>query len=444
MRRMLRHALLTPLLTPLLAVLLASAGSASAAAALPLRTLVAELPATELPPEPPTVVLPETPHTMEPDLYLEAMQAISEGRHSDAGSTLARMIAQGPRNAGEWLDLAMLQCALGHASEAEELFKSIETRFDPPKGLRDIIEQQRAQGCDNWKRQHQWAMTMARGYDQNVNQGASNPLYQIGGAGEPLQLAPEYLPHADRYAVLSADYMADLNQNGDLGYFQLHARHNDRESRYNTISVFAGADHPWRWQRWRLRASGMLGALTLGGQLYQSQTQVQLRVTPPLALPESLELSVMSGLTHLNYRTLSNFDANTSELRAMLAYRHPQRQAQLSLGYLNDHAVAARPGGNRSGYSASLYGRSTLSDRLEAELDWNAQHWEGQSAYSPGLIDTVRRQDTRTLRATLSYALTPSSALMFEWRQVHNKENISIFQYDNHVFQLSWRWRDGK
>lgn len=410
-----------------------------AAPALPARVLASPLASDATLPE-----LPETPHVLEPDLYLDAMQAIAEGRYSDASSTLARMIAHGPRNAGEWLDLAMLQCALGHADEAEELFRTIETRFDPPKGLRDIIEQQRVQGCKNWNRQQQWAVTLARGYDQNVNQGASNPLYLIGGASEPLQLAPEYLPHADHYAVLSADYLTDISQNGDIGYLQLYARHNDRESRYNTISAFAGADHPWRWQRWRLRASGMLGALTLGGQLYQSQTQAQIRVTPPLPLPEGLELSMLTGLTHLNYRTLSNFDANTSELRGILAYHHPQRQAQLSLGYLNDHAVSTRPGGNRVGYSFSLYGRSTLPYQLEGELDWNVQHWEGQSAYSPGLIDTIRRQDTSTLRATLSYPLTPRSALVLEWRQVHNRENISIFQYDNHVFQLSWRWRDGK
>jgi hypothetical protein len=430
---------------PLLLLCLLTQGPAAAATTPPLRVLSVDTPAppSELPPpEPPAV--PQPPHTLEPDLYLEAMQAISEGRKSDASSTLARMIAHGPRNAGEWLDLAMLQCALGHADEAEELFKAIEARFDPPKGLRDIIEQQRAQGCSAWKRLQQWSLVAARGYDQNVNQGASNPLYQIGGAGEPLQLAPEYLPHADRYAVLSADYLVDLNQNGDLGFVQMYARHNDHESNYNTFSMFAGADHPWRWQRWRLRASGLLGALTLGGHLYQSQTQVQLRVTPPLPLPEQFELSLMTGLTHLNYRTLSNFDSNTSELRGTLGYRTEQRQAQLTLGYLNDHAVAARPGGNRTGYTASLYGRTLLGAKLEAEVDWTAQHWEGQSAYSPGLIDTVRRQDTRTLRASLSYPLTPNTALVFEWRQINNKENISIFQYDNHVFQLSWRWRDGR
>jgi hypothetical protein len=40
----------------------------------------------------------------------------------------------------------------------------------------------------------------------------------------------------------------------------------------------------------------------------------------------------------------------------------------------------------------------------------------------------------------LSYALRRDQSLQLEWRQVRNRENISIFQYDAHQIQLSWRW----
>lgn len=389
--------------------------------------------------------VPDPPHNLEPDLYLEAMQAIAEGRKSDASDTLARMVAHGPRHAGEWLDLALLQCALGHAEQAEQLFRTIESRFQPPPGIRDIIARQREQGCASWQRQHDWALTLGRGRDRNVNQGASNPFYAIGdGSGTPLELDPAYRPQADNYSMLSADYSAELNQNGDLGFLQLYGRRNDALSAYDTVSAFAGIDHPWRWRRWRLRASGLAGALTLGGRLYQTQEQAQLRVVPPLPLPAPLELSVMTGVSHLRYRTLTNFDSNTTELRTTLAYRTDNRLAQASVGAQNDHAVAARPGGNRSGWSASVFGRSTLGPHLEGELDWTAQHWRGRLPYSPGIIDQVRQQDSRTLRASLTYPLTATTALQLEWRRVNNKENISIFQYDDQVWQLSWRWHDGK
>lgn len=389
--------------------------------------------------------LPETPLQLEPDLYLEAMQAISEGRKNDASSTLARMVAKGPRHAGEWLDLALLQCALGHADEAEQLFQAIETRYAPPPGILKIIADQRAQGCASWRRQHQWALTLGRGYDRNVNQGASSPYYVIGdGSDGPQQLDPDYLPKADHYALLSADYVTDLTENGAVGFLQLHTRRNDLHTSYDTASVFAGVDLPWRWQRWQLRASALGGMLSLGGKLYQTQSQAQLRVTPPLKLPGNTELSVMTGMSHVKYRSLTNFDSNTLDLRAQLSYRSQGRAVYASLGRMNDHAIADRPGGNRSGWSASLSGRSVLPYRLEGELEWSGTQWQGQSAYSPGVVDQVRRQNSSTVRAALSYPLTAATSLQLEWRKINNRENISIFQYDNQVLQLSWRWRDGK
>lgn len=380
-----------------------------------------------------------------PDLYMEAMQAISEGRRGDASVTLARMIAQGPRHAGEWLDLALLQCALGNAAEAEQLFQTIEQRYTPPQGIRDIIAQQRRQGCAGAPAHSEWGVTAGRGYDRNVNQGASNPLYALGdGSGPPLQLLPDYLPKADHYSVLSADYLRDLDQDGDIGYAQLHVRQNDHLSDYNTISLFAGAEHPWQAGPWKLRSSALLSALTLGGRLYQEQSQLQLRATPPLTLPAGLDWSVLGSAAHMNYLTLSNFDSNTVELRSMLGYRNDTRQLQASVGWLNDHAVGDRPGGNRQGWSAELYGHSRLWRQLEGELAWSDQRWNNAAEYSPGLIDTVRRQDTHNLRASLLYPLGADTVLQFDWREVHNHENISIFQYDNRQLQLSLRWHDSK
>ncbi|MBJ7313305.1 tetratricopeptide repeat protein [Rugamonas sp. CCM 8940] len=432
------------LLAPLALTLALAAAPAQAQRGVDDAAESAPTPPVPTPAPAPTPAPPETPRQLEPDLYLEAMQAIAEGRNNDASSTLARMLAYGPRHAGEWLDLALLQCALGHADEAEQLFQHIETRFDPPQGIRDIIVQQRQQGCAQWRAQRQWSLNLARGHERNVNQGVNLDTYNIGGDGRDYELEARYRPQADRYTTVALDLMSDLTQNGDLGFVQLYARHYDRMDEYNTISLFAGADHPWRYRHWRLRTSALVGALSLGGRLYQAQGQLQLRVTLPLALPPSLEVSVLGGLSHVNYRTLSDFDSNISELRGMLAYRREARQAQLSLGWLNDHAVSARPGGNRAGWSLGLYGRLPLGRQFEGELDLTRQHWVGSNVYSPGLIDQLRRQDNTTLRAALSYPLGTSSALQLEWRQVRNRENIPIFQYDNKVLQLSWRWHGGR
>ncbi|KQW96543.1 hypothetical protein ASC94_06770 [Massilia sp. Root418] len=371
------------------------------------------------------------------DLYLRALQAISDGRQTEAGQILAQMTAQGPQNAGEWLDLAMLHCALGNQRQAEALFRDVEQRFNPGAGIMDIIEQQRKGGCRGPKALSQWALAVARGTDSNVNQGASSQFYTPEN-GKPLELLPEYLPRSDQYSALTGDYLRELGQNGDVGFVQLQLRRHDSLSSYNTAALLVGAEHPWRWGRWRLRGTATLGALTLGGRLYQEQGLLQVRATPPWKLPERLELSLQAGMGYTTYKTLSEFDGGTAELRAVLSYRGEPTQAQFSAGYVHDHASGNRPGGDRDGWSARLGVQRPLFGPLKGEFELNRNHWAGQQPYSPGLIDTVRRQAITSARATVVYPLTRDQALHLEWRVTNNRDNVSLFQYRARQLQLSW------
>jgi hypothetical protein len=382
-----------------------------------------------------------TPAATEADLYLQAMSAISDGRRDEASATLARMIANGPRRASEWVDLAMIECAIGHGAAAERLFKEIIEKFDPPPRVRELIDEQRALGCARWKPFSQLSMVVGRGHDRNVNQGASNPSYSLGGTGgATLELLPEYLPRPDDYMLLAGDYVRELSEGAASAFAQVLVRRNDRLADYNTASLFAGIERAWQWGRWRLRGTALGGVLQLGGRLYQEQAQLQLRVTPPLALPAGLEAHVQAGLAHVDYKALANFDANTEELRAVLAYRGATTQLQLSGAVFNDHAAGQRPGGDRTGSSLALTGQHRLARNVLAEFDLSRQLWRGTSPYSLPLIAAVRRQDTRVARATLIVAMSDNSALHVEARRVLNRENISIFQYENTVLQLSWHW----
>ena len=91
------------------------------------------------------------------------------------------MVQQEPEHAGAWLDLAILQCKLGYAQEAERLFAEIEARFQPPPGIREIIARLRAQGCAGWQPVKRLSLMVGRGISDNVNQGASTPNFTIGG-----------------------------------------------------------------------------------------------------------------------------------------------------------------------------------------------------------------------------------------------------------------------
>lgn len=417
-----------PLAVLWLAPLLAALGAAAAPVDVPAGTPVAA----------DTAVAAAAVAIAAPDLYLEAMRALTEGRQDDAAAILERMHQLGPRHAGEWLDLALIHCALGNAERAEALFSDIETRFAPPVGIRNIIANQRKLGCLGWQANRQWSLGLSRGSDSNANQGASNGNFIIDGA--PAELLAEFRPRPDQFSAATLDYFRELNRNGDIAYVQAGARRYDRLSQYDTMSLFAGAEHPWRAGRWQLRGSAMAGVVTLNGRLYQQQGQLQLRATPPLALPESLKLQVSAAVTRLNYKTLSNFGATTLELRTLLDYRKDTLRLQSSVGLLDDRGNAARPGGDRRGWSARLSGRRALVGPLQGELDLSYLRWQGEAAYSPRFIDARRRQGTGSARAALIYPLGAEHSVQLEWRQVDNRENISIFQYRSRQLQLSWQW----
>ena len=378
------------------------------------------------------------------DFYLDAIQSIVDGRKQDASDALTRMIQQEPDHAGAWLDLAIIQCELGRAEEAERLFAAIESRFRPPPGIMEVIARQRARGCAGWQPASQMSFMLGRGIDSNVNQGASTPNFTLGAGISriELQLLPEYLPQRDQYTILSTEYARDLTAGGTMGFVQFQARRNDALTRYDTVSIAAGAEHPWRIGDWSIRAAGTLAALSLGGRLYQQQGRLQARISPPLPLPESLQLSLLTGVTHVAYPTLPNFDANTWEMRGLLNYRTQQIRAQASAGYASDRASAARPGGDRQGWVASIQGRTRVANDVFGELGWSRQTWRGESAYSPGLIDQARNQTTDIWRGGLIIAMAARQALHIELREMKNKENIPIFQHHGRLLQVSWQWQN--
>ena len=376
-------------------------------------------------------------------LYENALQAIAEGRKDDASRTLMRVIEKESLHAGAYLEVALIQCSLGHADEAERLFAIVETRFDPARPILELIADARESGCDSWEPASSTSVSLGRGQDMNVNQGARNPSYIVereGGQVE-LPLQAEFLPQHDQFTTFSLEHTRDLTPNGISGFAQVVARRNDTLRRYDSASVYAGVDSPWRYGNWPIRASAIVGATALGGKLYQSQLQLQARVGVPLPLPSGMQLHVSGGASRNQFRSLSNFDSDTLELTGQLSYRGDKGYASLSHGWLTDRARRERPGGDRHGFATTLMARRPLWRRVSGELSFSYQSWEGSEAYAPGLIDTVRDQNTRVARAVLSYAIGRDQSLRLETRVVRNNENISIFQYDNRQIQLSWQWQ---
>lgn len=383
---------------------------------------------------------PLEPETPEPTLYEDALQSLAEGRKNDASATLMRVIEKEPLHAGAYLEVALIQCGLGHADEAARLFAIIETRFNPPQGILDLIADARETGCERWHAISASSFVLGRGIDQNVNQGASKPSYIIDRDGGQIELPllPDFLPKHDQYTMLAAEYMREVTPNGTIGFVQYQGRSNDSLRQYDSASLYMGLESPYRFGKWTVRTTAMLGLTGLGGHFYQRQLQLQARIGPPLPLPNSLQFNLMGGVTRTEYLSLTNFDSNTFELRGQFSYRKDDLYASASLGLLDDRASAKRPGGSRDGVAVNLLARRKLWGDLTGELGYTRQGWSGELPYAPGLINQVRKQATHVLRGSLVYPIKKNQSLQLEARAVNNKEDISLFQYNNRVLQLSW------
>lgn len=380
--------------------------------------------------------------TGQDELYQEALRALADGRTEEATAMLKRFLAGEPRHAGAWLDLAISQCELGNAAEAERLFAEIEVNFAPPPGILEVIAARRARGCKAAVAvRDAWLVLLGRGRDDNVNQGASSPIYTIGsGANQAsFELAPEFRPQADSYSQMGLSYLRSLSARTTLA-LQFGARRHDRQHRQDIGTGLVALEHGWAAGGWRLRGTAAVGAVTLDQSLYQRQGQVQARVTPPLPLPPPLELTFTAGASRVRYPTRTSYDGTTHELGSVLAYRSADGIAQLSASILDDRGQDGRPGGDRSGWFAGLQWYTRLSKEWNAEAGLTHQSWRSSSIYSPGLIEQVRRQDTTGARLALQWQFRPHCSVVTEFRTTRNRENISLFRYSSNAVQLSLRW----
>lgn len=385
---------------------------------------------------------PDASQAEQQALYQQALQALSEGRRTDASQLLRRLIGEEPQHAGAWLDLALIQCSLGNGDEAERLFATVETRFAPSRDILELIAQTREDGCHPWAPSSNLSITFGRGHDRNVNQGVSSSNLHLDNGAIDLSLLDDFLPKRDSYTTGGLDYLRDMTPNGMIGFAQLQWRRNDHLHAWDTSSVFGGVESPWRFGRWAMRLTGAGGMVTLGGHLYQRQLQGQVRVVPPLSLPNNMLFDVITGVTINNYLRLDNFDSRTFELRPEWSYRTGDTAASASLGLLDDHGNAQRPGGNRHGQFLNVLVRRGLWRDTGGELAYTRQTWRSARPYAPELlVPEIRDQTTEVLRGTLTYRIDKRQSLQLEARAVRNRENIEIFQYNNRQLQLSWVWQ---
>jgi hypothetical protein len=123
-----------------------------------------------------------------PAPYVQALSALQKGDIDVAEKLLQQVVQLYPNWAGAWLDLSLIAYRKEQFAQSEEFLLILEQRFSPlPQGVQQAVQQLRSQLAlhlkpsptlsSDWTErlaqtmQHQTAVSLGAGYDNNVNAG---------------------------------------------------------------------------------------------------------------------------------------------------------------------------------------------------------------------------------------------------------------------------------
>lgn len=396
-----------------------------------------------------------------PLAWASSNAALLDGLPADETTqSLVLAIKADPQQAGSWLDLAVLLCQNGQDTTALPLLAYIEKTFAPPAGIREVIRLLRVGGCERpGERGKALRLTGSaqRGYDSNVNQGASSALFELGSAfpNVVVELTPDFLPRGDHFTQLDASgSWAAPDGSHQLGLQARYKRHDQLKAQ--DVGIVSGvADRVWDCPQAQCRVSGVLSFVTLGARAFQTEASLQAGWQRQLGPePGSQALALEATLSRQRFATQPSFDAWLAQLRGSwrvplanwLPAAHATDHLLLSTGYGVDVPSAGRPGGRREVRLLGVSGSLDLSSRHTPGLagEWSLQRqWTQESqAYSPGLIDAIRRPQLNALALAAVQTLDRNNRLRLELRRNLQRDTVSLFAYAGHTISLSWLWQD--
>jgi hypothetical protein len=350
-------------------------------------------------------------------------------------------IERDPAQAGAWLDLAVGLCQKGRGADAMAVLSHVQSAYSPPEGILEVINLLRASSCEGPHRDVRVTVAAQRGYDNNVNQGASNPLFAVGtDVGELLLvLSPDFLPKGDHYRQADAG-LAFRPRQGVQVNLQVREKRYDRLFDLNTRIAAASAEKDWICFTGGCAIGATLGRIDLGGKPYQYVGNVQAAWT---SAPGRWGGAVAfeAGLTRQKFPSEPTLDAWIGLGKVTWKLPAPAGQIQLSSSAGLDVPTSDRPGGRRTLAALGAAGFHDVPYGLQVDWSLQSQLTHDASVYSPPLINSVRRPLLRVATVGLTKSLTASQKLRLEYRYTDNRDTVSLFSYRSNALALSWQWR---
>lgn len=214
-----------------------------------------------------------------PALYTQAMVALQVGNTDLAEKLLQELVQQQPDWAGAWLDLSLIAFRKANYAQAEEFILILEQRFSPlPQAVQTAVGQMRKQLAvylkptptlsASWvdrftqSAQQQTSLSLATGYDNNVNAGLRfNAItLTLPDRTVDLTLAPSNQPMGAVYARAALVHQTKFTFNEVDASFQMQAQ----ARHYNNLPQFGNLELV---PQLTLENGGLPGVTTLGFQV---------------------------------------------------------------------------------------------------------------------------------------------------------------------------------
>lgn len=393
------------------------------------------------------------------DRYQEAMEALGRGDKARAESLLQEVVKQSPMHAGAWLDLALLYCDMGQAARAQDVFTKIEQELEAPAGIRVLIAQARARGCQApraWLGQAQVSIGRA----SNVNYAPMDAVIRFAPNApfSELVLGSSNRPKANWFGVAeimvvlpaSVDNWAGAQWQGLVQGKRYHSEHD-----FDTVIVAGGASwrgtqsDPPRLSAWGVHtweSSVYLSHWQMGGQAYETSAHLWGGTwSNELQLARgNWRWGWEGGVSHYDYPQSNAYNALRwdGRLRAQLrqSWSGKQHSWTGSVGPVVDWALQGRPGGDRLGYTLSGQWEAIWAPEHETVVFAQQQNVQESRAYNSAFFGEQQRSPKSGqwgLRYT--HRISRTEAWVVQALSQRVSDRINLFSYKNQSLTIGYQ-----
>ncbi len=382
--------------------------------------------------------------------YLLGVSALQTRHYSQARNAFERTLLLQPGNAGAYLDLAITEIELKNFHEARRLLQEIEQRFNPPEGIRQVINAYNARISSaltprNYFSSH---VFIGGGYSDNVNNGTDKSLIELDLGTGPvlLPVSNSSKSSPDSYSEAGATLSYNIEQGPWRHQLISAIQRSDYHSmtEFNTVNAVFGANSSISYEQSQIDAGIYYSTVWLDGADYQTSTSGSGQYS--YQLPSGLKLASQLRLSQLRYIQTQSNNINRAELTfsasKAVSVLGKNSLLQATLRFNRGSALNNRAGGDEQQWQAGMALITQLNPQDLARLSLSVGNNNDSTPYNPSLLGPKVR-DTQKLRLSASYShqFNETWSITTGLNIARNRSNIDLFTTDSNELTVRLNYK---